>query len=221
MKISALITLVITLAGFDPAFSQDRPPLNAALMEGKVKTKHTVSLDAVLQAAPADVYRLWTSAEGIQKFFAPHARIDLKIGGRYEVIFAPAKDPQGKSHGTKGARILDLVPNQKLAFEWITFAGDDLLGENAPPFAPPAERNITPLPTWVELSFEPVEGQPNQTHLKFAHYGFRDGAKWEQAYQWFSRAWKGVLDQLSEYCQKEKSNKTSSRPRSAAGPCRA
>lgn len=210
MKISALIMLAITLASFDRAFAQNRPPPNTALMEGKVKTDRTVNLDTMIDAAPAEVYRLWTSPEGIKKFFAPEARVEVKIGGRYQVIFAPAKDPEGESHGTKGARILDLVPNHKLVFEWIAFAGDDLLGKNAPPYVPPAERNVTPLPTWVELSFEPVEGQPNQTHLKLAHYGFRDGAKWEQSYQWFNRAWKGVLDQLSEYCQKEKLSRRSS-----------
>ena len=171
----------------------------------------------IVDAPPAEVYRLWTSADGVKKFFAPEARIDAKIGGRYQIIFFPSKDPEGESHGTKGARILDLVPNQKLVFEWITFAGDDALGKNAPPYAPPAERNLTPLPTWVELSFEPVAGKPNQTHLKFAHYGFREGEKWEQSYQWFRRAWKGVLDQLSEYCQKQKSNRISNAPGSMVG----
>jgi uncharacterized protein YndB with AHSA1/START domain len=126
-------------------------------------------------------------------------------GGRYEIIFAPSKDPEGNSHGTKGARILKLVPDKELAFEWITFAGDELLGRNAPPYAPPAERNVRPLPTWVEISFETVDGHPDRTHLRFAHYGFRDGEKWEQSYRWFGRAWKGVLDQMVAYCQNRKS----------------
>lgn len=73
-----------------------------------------------------------------------------------------------------------------------------------PPYAAPEMRNVKPLPTWVELSFEVVDGQPNQTHLKFAHYGFGEGELWAQSYQWFGRAWKGVLDQLVAYCDKEK-----------------
>jgi uncharacterized protein YndB with AHSA1/START domain len=201
MKISPIILLVFTLACIELVSSQDESAIGPALMKGKVKTDRTVNLDAIVDASPAEVYRLWTSADGVKKFFAPEARIDAKIGGRYQIIFFPSKDPEGESHGTKGARILDLVPNQKLVFEWITFAGDDLLGKNAPPYAPPLERNLTPLPTWVELSFEPVADQPNQTHVKLAHYGFRDGEKWERSYQWFTHAWKGVLDQLSQYCQ--------------------
>ena len=175
------------------------------LMAGKQKTERTILLEATVPASPAEVFQLWTSKEGVGKFFAPDARIEAKAGGRYEIIFAPAKDPEGNSHGTKGARVLKLVPNRELAFEWITFAGDEILGRNAPPFAPPAERNVRPLPTWVELVFEPVERQPEQTQLRFAHYGFRDGEKWEQSYRWFGRAWKGVLDELVAYCRDRKS----------------
>lgn len=217
MKINPIILLVSTLACIELASSQDESAIGPALMKGKVKTDRTVNLDAIVDASPADVYRLWTSADGVKKFFAPEARIDPKIGGRYQIIFFPSKDPEGESHGTKGARILDLVPNQKLVFEWITFAGDDLLGKNAPPYAPPSERNLNPLPTWVELSFEPVAGQPNQTHVKLAHYGFREGEKWERSYQWFTHAWQGVLDQLSQYCRKQKSSGISNAPRSMVG----
>jgi uncharacterized protein YndB with AHSA1/START domain len=217
MKINPIILLAFTLVSIELASSQDESASGSALMKGKVKTERTVNLDAIVDASPAEVYRLWTSADGVKRFFAPEARIDAKIGGAYQIIFFPSKDPEGASHGTKGARILDLVPNQKLVFEWITFAGDDLLGKNAPPYAPPSERNLTPLPTWVELSFEPVAGQPNQTYVKLVHYGFRDGEKWERSYRWFTHAWKGVLDHLSQYCQKQKPNRILNAPPSIVG----
>jgi hypothetical protein len=40
--------------------------------------------------------------------------------------------------------------------------------------------------------------------VKLAHYGFREGKLWEESFQWFSRAWKGVLDQLALYCRDRK-----------------
>jgi uncharacterized protein YndB with AHSA1/START domain len=172
-------------------------------MEGKKTTDRTIHLDTIIDLSPSEVFRLLTSADGVKKFFAPEARIDPRPGGRYTIIFFPSKDPDGDSHGTKEARVLELVPNRKLAFEWITFAGDELLGHNAPPYAPPAERNEKPLPTWVQINFEPMEGQPNRTHVVFAHYGFRDGKKWEQSYRWFAKAWKGVLDHLADYGRKQ------------------
>jgi uncharacterized protein YndB with AHSA1/START domain len=208
LKLAALVLMAgsaLTSAAPDGINPPENNSAVANLMAGKQKTDRAIILEATVAASPAEAYRLWTSKEGIGKFFAPDARIDAGTGGRYEIIFAPTKDPEGNSHGTKGARILKLVPDKELAFEWITFAGDELLGRNAPPYAPAAERNVRPLPTWVEISFDAVDGQTDQTHLRFAHYGFRDGEKWEQSYRWFGRAWKGVLDQMVAYCQNRKS----------------
>ena len=211
MKIIILTGLLAT-AGFASVIAApekinptETSSSSANLMEGKQKTDRTIFLEATVDAPPAEVFRLWTSEEGIKKFFAPAARVEARVGGRYEIIFAPARDPEGNSHGTKGARILKLVPGKELAFEWITFAGDELPGYNAPPYAAPAERNTRPLPTWVELAFEPVETQPGKTRVRLAHYGFRDGEKWEKSFQWFERAWKGVLDELAASCQNRES----------------
>ena len=101
----------------------EQPANPASLMGGKFKTDRTIFLEAIVAAPPSTVFELWTSRDGIKKFFAPDARIDASVGGRYQIIFAPTRDPEGDSHGTKGARILKLVPNKELAFEWITFAG--------------------------------------------------------------------------------------------------
>lgn len=203
----AAILLTATSAPILPAPDETKTT-DRDLMLGKQRTDRTIFLEAIVAAPPPEVFQLWTSVEGIKRFFAPNARVDARVGGRYEVIFAPAKDPEGDSHGTKGARVLKLVRNKELAFEWVTFAGDESLGRNAPPYAPPSERHVRPLPTWVELTFNPVAGDPNQTHLRFAHYGFREGEKWEESYRWFDRAWKGVLDELVTYCQNRKSTAT-------------
>jgi hypothetical protein len=110
-------------------------------------------------------------------------------------------DPQGLSHGTKGARILALAPGRFLAFEWITFAGDASLGANAPPVAKPELRNESPLPTWVEIDFLPADA--GATRVVFRHYGFRDGELWSASQAWFARAWQRVLDGFAETCRRD------------------
>jgi uncharacterized protein YndB with AHSA1/START domain len=175
------------------------PFLLATLMAGKERTDRTIRYEVTVEASPDAVYRSWTTAEGVRLFFAPDARIDARPGGRYEILFAPDQDPQGLSHGTTGARVLDAQPGKALSFEWITFAGDTRLGENAPPMAAPELRNARPLPTWVELSFSGAgEGR---TRVTFAHYGFRRGGPWDRSYAFFERAWKRVLDQLVAACR--------------------
>ncbi|HEX5864766.1 MAG TPA: SRPBCC domain-containing protein [Casimicrobiaceae bacterium] len=171
-----------------------------SLMDGKVKTQRTVALHVETQCSPEEAYALWTTTEGVKQFFAPAARIDARPGGEYTILFLPDKDPQGLSHGTKGARVLQTVPGKAFSFEWITFAGDASLGRNAPPLAPRSLRDATPLPTWVELEFAPLAGDRLRTRVQLTHYGFKDDALWEESYRWFSRAWAGVLAQLDKYC---------------------
>lgn len=174
--------------------------LEPSAMSGKTKTERTVRLEAEVACSPRETYALWTTADGLKQFFAPDARIDPRPGGEYTVLFFPQKDPEGLSHGTSRARVLKAIPGQTLWFEWITFAGDDLLGRNAPPMAPRGMRDITPLPTWVELELSSAANKQERTRINFAHYGFKNGALWEESHQWFGRAWARVLNQLEKYC---------------------
>jgi uncharacterized protein YndB with AHSA1/START domain len=156
-----------------------------------------IVVETVVNAPPTEVYALWTSPTGVTKFFAPKAEIDARAGGDYTIIFAPDHDPDGRSYGTKGARILRLDPPHALSFEWIPFTADaQIPGVSGPPAIPAAERNAAPLPTWVEITFDPV-GDGSRTRIRLAHYGFRHGGKWDESYAFFQRAWTGVLNHLA------------------------
>jgi uncharacterized protein YndB with AHSA1/START domain len=172
-----ILTLLASLA-FPP-----EPPA------GKVRTDRTIALEVTLDRPPAEVYRLWTTAEGARRFLAPVAHVDPVPGGRYQIVFDPAGDPEGAHHGTRGARILRLVPNQELAFEWPM-----------PPFGP--ELGGPPIKTWVELRFDPAAGRPGRTRLRFAMEGFERGGKWDDAFTLFGeRNWPLVLNRLVVYCR--------------------
>jgi uncharacterized protein YndB with AHSA1/START domain len=170
----------------------------AGLMDGKTATDRTVFAETVVNAPAAEVYALWTSPAGVTKFFAPKAEIDSRVGGDYNIIFEPDMDPDGSSYGTKGARILRLDAPRSLSFEWITFTADaQMPGLPGPPAVPAAERNAVPLPTWVEITFEPIGNDSSRTRVRLAHYGFRHGGKWDESFAFFERAWAGVLKSLA------------------------
>ncbi len=95
------------------------------------------------------------------------------------------------------------MPGEELAFEWIPFVSRAIPGKEGPPLASPAQRNPSPLPTWVELKFSQNPGEPGKTHLRVAHYGFGVGERWEESFRWFSHVWKAVLDQLVRYCENQ------------------
>ncbi len=170
----------------DPAVAAER-----AIWAAKSKTDQSISLDVTVEATPAEVYRLWTTAEGVMHFMAPAATIDSRLGGRYQVMFDPQNDPDGRAYGTWGCRVLRLEPNHSVAFEW-TF----------PPLG--AELNTQPFPTWVEIQIDPVIGQPGQTVVRLQHFGFPHSEKWDKCFALFrDKNWPHVLATLKTYCQKQ------------------
>jgi len=160
----------------------------AAPGDTHAKTGRAVVVEAVVEAPPGEVFRLWTTADGTRSFFAPDGRVDARPGGRYEMIFNPSEDPEGARAGTKGARVLRIEPDRRLDFEWsvgVPTVSWDLKG--------------TDFVTWVEVTLEPVPGRPDATRVRLAHEGFRSGGSWDAAYTYFKKSWRVVLDRLTAY----------------------
>lgn len=173
------------------------------LMQGKHETDHTIRLTSIVSASPEQVFQLWSTEEGVTKFFAPKARIGKRAGDPYEMIFEPEMDPDGSSFGTKGARLLKIEENHLLAFEWITFVATRD-ADTGPPYMPPEERNANPLPTWVEIEIEPLHSDSSKTEVRLTHYGFRSGGKWDASFVYFQKGWARVLQRMEEYCRTKK-----------------
>jgi len=171
MKLIQLAALSLVLAG--PARSA---PIDTGLFVAKGAALKEVRHEAVVAAAPADVFSAWTTKEGIKAFLGVEASVDLKIGGPMELYFGPNL-PEGQ-RGSEGCKILSYDPNRMLSFSW-----------NAPPTAP----NERAKRTWVVVTFEDLGGS---TRVRLAHLGFGEGGKWAYVQQYFEKAWKNVLAAL-------------------------
>jgi uncharacterized protein YndB with AHSA1/START domain len=160
-----------------------------ALLKDRDPGGHVIEYEVTLDAPPAEVFELWSTAEGLKRFLAPGARVDGTVGGLYQITFDPEADPEGAKHGTKGARLLHIVPGKELAAEWT--------------FPPLGEKlNTPPFPTWIEVRLEPAPGHPGRTRLHFGHYGFADDPDWEKAWRYFNDGnWPLVLNRLIVYCR--------------------
>jgi uncharacterized protein YndB with AHSA1/START domain len=163
-------------------------PAFDASAQTKEKTGRAVVVETIVDAPQAEVFRLWTTADGTRSFFAADGRVEARPGGRYEMIFDPAGDPEGARAGTKGARVLRLEPDRRLDFEWSVGVPNVTWDLKDTDFA-----------TWVEVTLEPVPGRPDATRVRLAHEGFRSGGSWDVAYAYFQKAWRLVLDRLTAY----------------------
>jgi uncharacterized protein YndB with AHSA1/START domain len=112
-------------------------------------------------------WRVFTTSEGAENFFAEKANIGLAIGGPYEIQF----DPKDERSGTKGLKILSYAPEEMLSFQW-----------NAPPEFPDVRNGGT----WVVVEMRPIDAY--KTRVTITHLGWKEGPDWDQAYVTFSAA---------------------------------
>ncbi len=132
--------------------------------------KYQVSITAPLR----QVWQAWTTEDGAKSFFASDCRIDLRIGGAYEMYFDTSA-PEGE-RGGEGLTILAIQPERMLSFTW-----------NAPPSLPDVRGQLT----HVTIYFESLE--ENKTQLNLIHDGWGEGGQWDQAFEYFTRAWGEVV----------------------------
>ena len=142
--------------------------------------RRRVEHEVTVAASPLEAWSAWVDPERVTAFLGEAARIDLRIGGRYEILFL-LDAPEGQQ-GTEGCRILAYLPGEMLAFSW-----------NAPPQMP----EIRFLHTWVVVTFlGPSEGP---TRVRLVQTGFGDGPVWDEDAAYFERAWGLVLGRLRDH----------------------
>lgn len=126
-----------------------------------------VSIDRQFDATPGDVWRAWTEPEQVRRWFGSdpagtvsHARLDVRVGGSFEVTFA-------NSDGTEytcGGDYSVVEPFALLAFTWRW-------------------RNEPGVQTEVRLHFESV-GSATLQH--FEHRGLGAATSHNYALGWQS-----------------------------------
>jgi len=139
----------------------------------------TLRKEVEVKAALPEVWSAWTTVDGVKGFFAPEARIELRPGGAYEMVFSPAA-PIGQKGG-EGCRVLSLLPMEMVSFEW-----------NFPPSIP-SLRGAN-AKTWVVVQL--AETAPGMVRVRLSQLGWQHGEDWDKGFAYFDRAWGIVLERL-------------------------
>jgi uncharacterized protein YndB with AHSA1/START domain len=166
---TSLLAAAVMLSS--PAKSQERAN-RSAMEKGSARA---VRVETTVKAPVSEVWRVWTTSQGAQEFFAQKANILLAIGGPYEIQF----DPKDERSGTKGLKILSYLPEEMISFQW-----------NAPPEMPEVRNGGT----WVVVEMRPESA--DRTHVTVTHLGFKAGEEWDRAYVHFERGWGDLLKRL-------------------------
>jgi uncharacterized protein YndB with AHSA1/START domain len=145
-------------------------------MEQRLATKPSLALQRHYPVAPEKVWRAWTDAEAVKRWWGPGpgepvslAELDVRVGGRFRIVFG---GPDGKMHECAGV-YQEVVPNRKLVFTWHW------------PNSTPERVSV------VTIIFQAVE---KGTELVFKHEQLFD----EKARDDHKRGWSASLDKLAE-----------------------
>lgn len=140
-----------------------------------MKTVYDAIVCSVKVPAPQhEVWQAWTTAEGVKSFFAEECKLDLRVGGAYEMYF-DLDAPRGK-WGGEGCVILAIEPESMFSFTW-----------NAPPEFP----EIREQKTHVLVRLMTIDG--NKTLVTLSHDGWGESKEWQQVREYFVRAWGEVV----------------------------
>ena len=126
-----------------------------------------------------DVWKAWTTSDGIKTFFAPDAKVELRVDGPFQIYINPFAEP-----GMKGAdemRIIGFQEKKMLSFTW-----------NAPPSLPEARKQRT----IVIVRF--ISRGDALTDVTLHHVGWGEGGEWDKAYSYLAKAWPNVLKNLQK-----------------------
>ncbi len=155
----------------------DRPAL--AVSAGRVLVTETT-----LEAPVDEVWRLFTTREGVESWMVPQAEVDLRVGGSLRTHY----DPQGRLGDAKTITntILSYEPRRMLSMRATGFPKDF-------PFRKATEG------TWSVLYFEELPGQ--RTQLRLVGLGYGDDPESREAYAFFEKGNAWTLEQLRKKLQ--------------------
>lgn len=93
-------------------------------------TRPEIRLMMSVDAPPETVFRALTDPDALRQWFgAPNPVVELRVGGRYDLGWRYTVDGTEVEGGPQ--RILDIVPNKRLAVSWPDWRGDRSVPEQS------------------------------------------------------------------------------------------
>lgn len=149
-------------------------------------SERVITKECTVDLAAKEVWRLWTTGEGMAEWWAPDNHIELRVGGPFELYMLP--DAPAGERGSDRCRILSFLPERILSFTW-----------NAPPNQPYTRVRHT----HVVVEFDAVDD--GKTHVRLNHLGWPDADwqehpdEWQETFDYFDHAWGRVMEMLEEH----------------------
>lgn len=139
---------------------------------------HSIRLHCSAQRA----FEMFTVNEYLEAWLATLADVEAVVGGKYELVW----DLDDREHNsTYGCKVTAIEADKFLAFEW-----------KGPRQFEDVMNNVDPL-THVTIFFIPSDELfTASTDVFLVHSGWRHTPAWQEARQWFVKAWHDAFEEL-------------------------
>jgi uncharacterized protein YndB with AHSA1/START domain len=148
MKLLALTLSVL----FSASLSAQNSPVPAA-------TDESLVIEVFVPASPSEVWKAFTTQQGLSTWLAPDVTVDLRPGGDWMVHFPGS---------TGGGTILSFVPEKELVISAL---------------APDRFPNVRAARTRADFSLRPLGAG---TLVRLTQTGWRSGSEWDRAYEYLT-----------------------------------
>jgi uncharacterized protein YndB with AHSA1/START domain len=139
-----------------------------------------IYLNTALDCNPVRAFEMFTVNELLESWLTMKADVEPVVSGKYELFWNPENR---EIDSTIGCKVTAVEPGKFIAFEWKGPAQYDDFMNAADPL------------THVVAFFVPA-GDKTEVHL--VHSGWRNTPEWEEARQWFVKAWDYAFKRLEE-----------------------
>lgn len=130
-----------------------------------------------------DVWKKWTTQDGLKTFFGADNKIELQIGGSFEIYFM-MENPYGL-RGSETCKIISYLPEKMLSFSW-----------NAPPNFEYVRNHEHK--THVVVLFHAIDNA--HTKIEINHLGWINDEQFDKVYDYFNNAWQIVIANFEKSC---------------------
>lgn len=138
-----------------------------------------ISISVEINCNPERAFEMFSENELLESWICDRADVDAKVGGKYELFW----NPPPENAGTVGCKATAVEPDKFVSFEW-----------KGPKMFEHFMNTADPL-THVVVFFLP---RASGTDVHLVHSGWGSSGEWEEARQWFEKAWAGALSKLQK-----------------------
>lgn len=143
--------------------------------------ENIIQITVEIESDVKQAFRMFTVNELLENWLTEKAEVEPKVEGKYELYW----DPDNREiNSTIGCTITGFEQDTFVSFDWKGPVEFQSFMNSADPL------------THVIVFFSPSSYNPDKTTIRLFHTGWRKDREWQQARNYFEKAWSQALQEL-------------------------